>query len=68
MHYLSRKDSEKIKVMLFFFSGVQQFSAMENDIVAKWSIPMSDKLYNIEFEHGTTTGKRIVRVNGKVIQ
>jgi hypothetical protein len=29
-------------------------------------VPMSEKVYKIEFEHGTTTGKRILRVNGKV--
>ena len=39
----------------------------ENDLVATWTVPMSDKVYKIEFEHGTTTGKRILRVNGKVM-
>uniref|UniRef100_A0A914L5Q8 Fas apoptotic inhibitory molecule 1 n=1 Tax=Meloidogyne incognita TaxID=6306 RepID=A0A914L5Q8_MELIC len=39
----------------------------ENDLVATWTVPMSDKVYKIEFEHGTTTGKRILRVNGKEI-
>uniref|UniRef100_A0A915MP59 Uncharacterized protein n=1 Tax=Meloidogyne javanica TaxID=6303 RepID=A0A915MP59_MELJA len=33
----------------------------ENDLVATWTVPMSDKVYKIEFEHGTTTGKRILR-------
>uniref|UniRef100_A0A915CTJ7 Fas apoptotic inhibitory molecule 1 n=1 Tax=Ditylenchus dipsaci TaxID=166011 RepID=A0A915CTJ7_9BILA len=37
------------------------------DIVATWNVPMSDKLYKIEFYHGTTTGKRIVKVNGRDI-
>ena len=32
-----------------------------------WNVPMSDKVYKIEFEHGTTTGKRILRINGKEI-
>jgi hypothetical protein len=36
------------------------------DLVATWNVPMSEKVYKIEFEHGTTTGKRILRVNGKV--
>jgi hypothetical protein len=39
---------------------------VESDLVATWNVPMSDKVYKIEFEHGTTTGKRILRVNGKV--
>lgn len=38
----------------------------EADVVARWNVPMSDKVYKIEFHHGTTTGKRIVKVNGKV--
>lgn len=34
--------------------------------MAVWNVPMSDKMYKIEFEHGTTTGKRVIRVNGRV--
>lgn len=36
------------------------------DTVAVWTVPLSDKIHQIEFEHGTTTGKRVVRVDGKV--
>jgi len=36
------------------------------DLVAVWEVPLQSGLYSIEFEHGTTTGKRIIRVNGKV--
>lgn len=32
-----------------------------------WEVPLSDKIYRVEFEHGTTTGKRIVRVNGEEV-
>ncbi|CAD5221518.1 unnamed protein product [Bursaphelenchus xylophilus] len=39
----------------------------DSDVVARWNIPMSDTVYQIEFEHGTTTGKRIVRVNGREV-
>ncbi|CAD5215568.1 unnamed protein product [Bursaphelenchus okinawaensis] len=39
----------------------------DSDVVARWSIPMSNTVYKIEFEHGTTTGKRIVRVNGREV-
>ena len=37
-----------------------------SDLVAIWEVPLSDKVHKIEFEHGTTTGKRIVRVDGEV--
>uniref|UniRef100_A0AC35FT84 Fas apoptotic inhibitory molecule 1 n=2 Tax=Panagrolaimus sp. PS1159 TaxID=55785 RepID=A0AC35FT84_9BILA len=39
----------------------------DGDTVAVWNVPMSDKMYKIEFEHGTTSGKRVIRVNGKEI-
>jgi len=38
-----------------------------SDLVAQWQVPLSDGIYLIEFEHGTTTGKRVIRVNGKVL-
>jgi len=37
-----------------------------SDLVAQWQVPLSDGVHFIEFEHGTTTGKRVIRVNGKV--
>ena len=40
--------------------------AVDADLVATWHVPMSDRVYKVEFLHGTTTGKRIVRLNGKV--
>lgn len=38
----------------------------KDDLVAKWYVPLFDKDHVVEFEHGTTTGKRVVTVNGKV--
>lgn len=35
-------------------------------MVGMWEVPLSDGIYQIEFEHGTTTGKRVVYINGKV--
>lgn len=32
---------------------------------AKWSVPLSDGNHVIELEHGTATGRRLVRINGK---
>lgn len=34
--------------------------------MAVWDVGLSDRVHRIEFCHGTTTGKRIVYVNGKV--
>lgn len=38
-----------------------------SDLVAIWDVPLPDGVHKIEFEHGTTTGKRIIRVDGKEI-
>ncbi|XP_015724152.2 fas apoptotic inhibitory molecule 1 isoform X2 [Coturnix japonica] len=35
------------------------------DLVAVWEVALSDGVHKIEFEHGTTTGKRVVYVDGK---
>ncbi|XP_046986448.1 fas apoptotic inhibitory molecule 1 [Schistocerca americana] len=37
------------------------------DLVAIWDVPLNDGVHRIEFEHGTASGKRIVRVDGKEI-
>ena len=36
------------------------------DLVAKWVILLPDGRHTVEFEHGTTSGRRVIRVNGKV--
>ncbi|XP_030766329.1 fas apoptotic inhibitory molecule 1 [Sitophilus oryzae] len=38
-----------------------------SDLVAYWSVPLLDGVHTVEFEHGTTTGKRVLRLNGKEI-
>lgn len=38
----------------------------DGDVVATWNVPLHDKVHRIEFEHGTTTGKRVIRVDHKV--
>ncbi|RXG57311.1 Fas apoptotic inhibitory molecule 1, partial [Armadillidium vulgare] len=35
------------------------------DFVALWDVRLSDGVHRICFEHGTTTGKRIIYVDGK---
>lgn len=39
---------------------------MSNDLAAVWEVALSDGVHRIEFEHGTTTGKRVIYVDGKV--
>ncbi|XP_051282885.1 fas apoptotic inhibitory molecule b [Dicentrarchus labrax] len=37
------------------------------DLVAVWEVALSDGVFRIEFAHGTTTGKRVVYVNGQEV-
>lgn len=39
----------------------------QREIVAEWRVPLHGKLYQIEFEHGTTSGRRVLWINNKVI-
>jgi len=41
---------------------------MAGDLVAVWDVPLADGIHQIEFEHGTTTGKRVIKLDGKVIK
>ncbi|XP_066257373.1 fas apoptotic inhibitory molecule 1 [Euwallacea similis] len=38
-----------------------------SDLVAYWSVPLLDGVHIVEFEHGTTTGKRVLRLDGKEV-
>lgn len=48
-------------------SLIKTNSAERTDLVAYWSVPLYDGIHTVEFEHGTTTGKRVLRIDGKVI-
>lgn len=39
---------------------------MSNDLAGVWEVALSDGVHRIELEHGTTTGKRVIYVDGKV--
>lgn len=42
-------------------------NAYENrDVAAEWQVPVGGKLHKIEFEHGTTSGRRILWIDEKV--
>ncbi|XP_056649644.1 fas apoptotic inhibitory molecule 1 isoform X2 [Monodelphis domestica] len=49
---------------MFGRSCSSQFEKM-TDLVAVWDVALSDGVHKIEFEHGTTSGKRVVYVDGK---
>jgi len=38
-----------------------------SDLVGTWSVPLSDKVHKVEFEHGTTSGKRVILVDKKEV-
>lgn len=40
---------------------------MSGDLVATWEVPLCDQIHKVEFEHGTTTGRRVVRLDGETI-
>ena len=37
------------------------------DLVALWEVHLADGIHMIEFEHGTTSGRRVLRVDREVI-
>ena len=37
------------------------------DLVAVWEVHLADGIHVIEFEHGTTSGKRVLKVDREVI-
>lgn len=38
------------------------------DLAGRWEVPLSDGVHVVEFEHGTVTGRRLVRVDGQVLE
>jgi hypothetical protein len=38
---------------------------LSNKKAVSWEISVAEGRFKIEFEHGTTSGKRVIRVNGK---
>lgn len=37
------------------------------DVAAEWNVHLPDGIHKVEFEHGTTSGKRVVRVDDKEV-
>ncbi|XP_058794223.1 fas apoptotic inhibitory molecule 1 [Phymastichus coffea] len=47
--------------------SLQALESLGNQPTARWEVPLSDGVHVIEFEHGTATGRRIVKIDGKVL-
>ena len=47
--------------------AVHNMGDKTQDLVAVWEVNLADGIHIIEFEHGTTSGKRVLRVDGEVI-
>lgn len=55
-------------ILMALFHSFSPLYSLEKmtDLVAVWDVALSDGIHKIEFEHGTTSGKRVVYVDGKV--
>ena len=42
--------------------------SIPGDVAAKWRVCTPDGVHMIVFEHGTASGKRVVRVDGKEVR
>lgn len=51
-------------VVKFILSRCTFCSCSMSDIVATWDVSLSDGVHKVNFEHGTTTGKRVITVDG----
>lgn len=45
-------------------SSLHNLEALDGP-TAKWNVPLSDGNHVIQFEHGTATGRRVVKVDDK---
>ncbi|KAG7260963.1 hypothetical protein CRUP_003121 [Coryphaenoides rupestris] len=40
---------------------------LSGDVVGVWDVALSDGVHRVEFAHGTTSGKRVIYVNGQEV-
>lgn len=38
------------------------------DVAAEWKVNLPDGIHHVEIEHGTASGKRVIRVDGKEVR
>lgn len=48
--------------------GATGSAVIPGDIVGEWKIHLPDGIHTVELEHGTTTGKRVIRVDGNEVR
>lgn len=56
--------------VLFFvynFRSLHHLESSPEEPTAKWTVPLNDGNHVVEFEHGTATGRRVVKVDDNVI-
>ena len=46
---------------------IEKMVEASTDLVAVWEVHLADGIHVIEFEHGTTSGKRVLKVDREVI-
>lgn len=46
---------------------MQELETSMGEPTAKWIVPLSDGNHVVEFDHGTATGRRIVKIDGKTL-
>ncbi|XP_063977822.1 fas apoptotic inhibitory molecule 1 isoform X2 [Diachasmimorpha longicaudata] len=47
--------------------SLQALEMTLNEPTARWIVPLSDGNHVVEFEHGTATGRRVVKIDGKTL-
>ena len=43
-------------------------ASVEADLAAEWTIHLPDGIHKVKFEHGTTSGKRVIWVDGQEVR
>ena len=43
-------------------------TTLPGDVAAVWEVHQSDGIHTIKFEHGTTSGKRVIVVDGEEVR
>ncbi|XP_011494532.1 PREDICTED: fas apoptotic inhibitory molecule 1 isoform X2 [Ceratosolen solmsi marchali] len=46
--------------------SLQALESFGSHPTARWEVPLSDGIHVIEFDHGTATGRRVVKIDGKL--
>lgn len=56
--------TKKINIALVMSEAQDQ----SGDVAAVWDIKLADGVHKIVFEHGTTSGKRVISVDGEEVK